>query len=1407
MAVVAAGARITGSFGFEEFGAGLAGGDFNGDGIADLAVNYRRIGDTRADSISTIQIIYGGEDVFEGELAAADLSGGTITTSGVTDIGVGIDVPGPLTFSDVNGDGLEDLLIGAPRAQSGDPGTGGAAYILFGIEGEVPFSFGLTNLTNGTDGQVFFSTGGLNAGSSIIDLGDVDGDGTNELFIGVPFAPAPGGSASSGLGYVIERDDDAATDLAGAFADPPSPDAAVLFSSERTFLGEDAAALGDVNGDGVSDFLVTGSGAIGAGTGPFSGNNGEAYLIYGQQGGLPDRIDVAALDGTVGTKLIATDIFQIANRAEATGDVNGDGFGDFFLMDAGPATDEPLIYLVYGSDGGLGATFDISTSDGVSKLGGVPSAQNSLGVDMAGIGDINGDGFDDVLASRAAGGPNGTGEIALLFGSADGLGDQVDLDEISLGAGYVFTTAPNEFGAGFAVTGPGDLNGDGVNDIVIGAPFFNPESNAEFEFDAPGAAFVIFGGADRLAALDALSGVDGIIALADVDGDIEIPGDDPLTIYSLGPDFTISEQNGANRTFAVTVTRSNDEGAAEIALAISGDATIASGDFARIGGSNVFADGETETTILYRLADDMQEEPSEDIIFDLSLVSSDQPGIVGDGQQVVTVEDDDAPTAFSLSPDFRVFEDNGVDVTFSTFITRSSDKGAAEVGLTFSGTATSRDFSRIGGSTSFADGETSKAVIFRVTDDTIDEVAETLILNLSVLSSDQPTQIDDGQQVITIIDDDEPAVYDLGADITVTERNGQSTTFAVTVTRSDATGMAEIALTPSGTATAFGPGADFARIGGSNIFANGETEKVIIFRLADDVAQEPVEEIRFDLSLVSADAPGVVGDGQQIVRINDDDTRVNFTISPDITVFEQNGVGVGFTTFVTRSSGIGEAVVNIGLGGTATSFGPARDYQLLNTPVTFADGETSKAVNVSLVDDAIDEVDETIVLGLIVVSSTGTAVVADGTQIITIRDDDEPPAPAPIIGDGGDNRLTGGALDDRLSGRGGDDTLVGGRGDDFLRGGLGSDRLFAGAGDDTLDGGAGGDLLVGGSGDDRILGRSGADNLIGADGADRLSGGGGSDLLNGGAGRDLIFGGTGNDTLKGEGGADFLVGSEGADRLEGGAGADLLFGGEGRDTLFGGGGDDSLEGGEDGDFMQGQRGDDTLDGEAGDDFLFGDSGADLLLGRGGRDFLRGDSGDDRLSGGSGDDRLFGGTGNDRMIGGAGDDELTGGDGDDRISGGSGDDRLFGEEGRDTLSGGTGDDFIRGGTDRDLLSGSSGRDLLSGEGGSDFLTGGSGADTIRGGTGQDLIIGGDGNDMLIGGGGRDTFVFDLADGADRIRDFRNGTDRIEISEGPDNFADLQIFGSSTGATIRFGQTEVALDNVNVSQLDGSDFIFS
>ncbi|MDG1210080.1 MAG: Calx-beta domain-containing protein [Paracoccaceae bacterium] len=701
--------------------------------------------------------------------------------------------------------------------------------------------------------------GGQVTGSVFTNLGDIDADGEDELFLGSPFATSPEGGQASGLGFIFTPSGDGATD----FATSPTGLETTFFGDALTFLAEDAAGVGDVNGDGL---------------------------------------------------------------------------GDFLLQEDGANTDAPLFYLVYGSNDGFSSTFDISTqtSERVSTFGGVSASSAASGIDMAGVGDVNGDGFDDILLSHVEGGPLGAGEAAMLFGSATGFGASVDLNDIADGAGYRFQGTDYSQRVGYAVTGPGDLNGDGMDDFAIGAKTFNPPGNADYTFDAPGAVFVIYGGAAALEALDQQSGDDGVISLDDVTGVVDIPDDTP-TVFSLGGDLEVSE--GA-LGFNVVVTRSSGEGAAEFDLSFSGSATSQgeNADFTRvIGQTNTFEDGETSKLITFTIEQDAVREPDENVEVELSITSADQPATLGDTFQTVTILDNDEPTVFSLGADFSVSEAEGADRTFAITVTRSSGVGAAEVELTPTGSATSADFSRIGGSDVFADGETTTSVLYRVETDTLSEGDETISFALDVLSSDQLVLFDDATQVVTIEDDDDPVVYSLAPDFEISEG---ALGFNIFITRSSNEGEAEIALRFNGSAISGGANPDFARIGGTNVFADGETEKLITFRIEHDVLQEPNERIFFQLDVTSADRQTLVGDAFQTVTILDNDEPTVFSLGADFSVSETDSADRTFTITVTRSSVVGAAEISL----TPTGNAGSADFSRIGGSNTFADGETSTSV-------------------------------------------------------------------------------------------------------------------------------------------------------------------------------------------------------------------------------------------------------------------------------------------------------------------------------------------------------------------------------------------------------------------------------------------------------------------------------
>ena len=291
--------------------------------------------------------------------------------------------------------------------------------------------------------------------------------------------------------------------------------------------------------------------------------------------------------------------------------------------------------------------------------------------------------------------------------------------------------------------------------------------------------------------------------------------------------------------------------------------------------------------------------------------------------------------------------------------------------------------------------------------------------------------------------------------------------------------------------------------------------------------------------------------------------------------------------------------------------------------------------------------------------------------------------------------------------------------------------------------------------------------------------------------------------------APVLTGTEGHDRLTAGSNDNRVIGLAGNDTLDGGAGNDTLVGGQGNDSLIGGAGIDTAD-------YSGSLPARVYLGITGpqntwqgADVL---SGIENLLGGSGNDRFFGST-----VGNV-------------LNGGAGNDQLYGGGGNDTLIGGAGNDFFHGGADADviLFEGSAAVDVdivrttATGQGtdtlgGVENITGGSGSDIIRGNAaanvlngavGNDTLVGRGGSDVLTGGSGSDRFVFANWDGNDRITDFQNGLDRIEIGGPTTGFRDLSVYNSAEGAVISWGGgTTITLVGIDRSMVDASDFIFT
>jgi hypothetical protein len=194
----------------------------------------------------------------------------------------------------------------------------------------------------------------------------------------------------------------------------------------------------------------------------------------------------------------------------SAGDINGDGFADVIIGATGSGPGSPGAYVVFGKVSGFARSLELATLDGTEgfKLRGLDNGFYGISV---GAGDVNGDGFADVIVG-ATGTDNDTGAAYVIFGKASGFVETFDVRSLMGTDGFKISGV--EFGdyAGLSVSGAGDVNGDGFSDLVVGArlKYSNPDPFA-------GAAYVIFGGdpARLQIAADGLSATFG-----DVDGDL-----------------------------------------------------------------------------------------------------------------------------------------------------------------------------------------------------------------------------------------------------------------------------------------------------------------------------------------------------------------------------------------------------------------------------------------------------------------------------------------------------------------------------------------------------------------------------------------------------------------------------------------------------------------------------------------------------------------------------------------------------------------------------------------------------------------------------------------------------------------------------------------------------------------------
>lgn len=485
MATGIGGTILTGPEGLARLGQQVAAlGDVNGDGHEDFAVTalragngYSEPGQDDLDEVGIVYVVYGRE----GDLAAS------------LDFQFGVAVPDGLSFTaiqggvalgqfgsslaragDLNGDGLDDILVGSPRLNGND----GVVHVIYGRQGGLG---GVVDVGALGDGGAGFAATPASFGNIVTGLGDVNGDGRDD-FLAI--------SSADRTGWLV---------FGGSIGFPTGVDLTSQLGTQLLKLGNSGnfgAAAGDLNDDGIADFVTRNS------TG-FSVQFGSTALTAG----VID-LDARVMDGRNGMNLSAPSTLSGAWKLD---DVNGDRIDDLLV------TSFTESWVVFGRATGFGATLDLSALDGTD---GFHMVGSSFMLEAGGIGDVNGDGLRDFVLGANAGA--GTG--FLVFGRSDGHPAELDLDTLDGTNGYRVTGL---VAGDMAIGGElADVNGDGFADWLL--PITGMD--APQRLDAGGMA-IIYGGPGRLAALDAADGtVDGLLSLAHLDDLLTFVEPDPVPI-------------------------------------------------------------------------------------------------------------------------------------------------------------------------------------------------------------------------------------------------------------------------------------------------------------------------------------------------------------------------------------------------------------------------------------------------------------------------------------------------------------------------------------------------------------------------------------------------------------------------------------------------------------------------------------------------------------------------------------------------------------------------------------------------------------------------------------------------------------------------------------------------------------
>ena len=516
---------------------------------------------------------------------------------------------------DVNGDGYDDFIIGAPQWSAGSQTYEGRNYVVFGTSAGIP-STALANATAGNGG--FIITGEVaddRTGVSVSSAGDLNGDGLADLLVTSRLFDFGGaGSQNIGRSYVVYgKTDTNAVALTAVAAG--SGGFAINGQSAGDNAGISVSAAGDVNGDGISDLV------IGAWGWPNVAYTGRSYVVFGSTGNAAVNLSAVA-GGTGGFAMTGEAAGDRSGYAVSNaGDVNGDGLADVIVggywADPTGGTDGGKSYVVFGKTDGTAINLSALTS-GSSTQGFVINGQ--AGSDLSGFsvssaGDVNGDGLADLVVGAYQADPAGgtdAGKTYVVFGKASGA--VVNLSAVATGTGgFVINGQSASDNAGYSVSSAGDINGDGLADLIVSAWMADPVTGTD-----AGRAYVVYGqtGTGAIDLSTVAAGLGGFVingqsagdslgysvsAAGDINGDgygdliVGAYAADPNALNFAGKSYIIY---GGPQFVTGAIATGTGTSASELVIGTSGNDTLTGG-----GGVDRFSAGLGNDTIVLTATD------------------------------------------------------------------------------------------------------------------------------------------------------------------------------------------------------------------------------------------------------------------------------------------------------------------------------------------------------------------------------------------------------------------------------------------------------------------------------------------------------------------------------------------------------------------------------------------------------------------------------------------------------------------------------------------------------------------------------------------------------------------------------------------------------------------------------------